>query len=124
MRPLVVVETPPSLHDELCVGQRAEQLHVQVLIPETRVEALRKAVMRFAAIHGGATRHLGRRLPAYPRAWVLPRATRVDVLGLHTLGSRSSGEVTGDELWPVVAAQKRRGRAFEKHLCQNMPHIH
>ena len=51
MRPDRVVMPPPSLNDDLCFLQRVEDLAIQKLISQLRVEALTIAILPGAAGH-------------------------------------------------------------------------
>ena len=51
MRPDRVVVPPPSLNDDLCFLQRVEDLAIQKLISQLRVEALTIAILPGAAGH-------------------------------------------------------------------------
>ena len=51
MRPNRVVVPPPTLNDDLCFFQRVEDLAIQKLISQLRVEALTIAILPGAARH-------------------------------------------------------------------------
>ena len=82
MRPLGIVVAPPCFDNDLGLGEAVEDLSVQQLVTQLRVEALAIAV--------------------------LPRASRLDEGGLCSDGGNPLPYSLGDELRAVVGTNMAR----------------
>ena len=96
MRPDGIVVDPPLLDHHACFGQRVEDLAVQQLVPELRIEALAVAV--------------------------LPGATRFDERRLRAHGVDPVPNGLCDELRPVVRPNMAGHASQDEQVGQDVDH--
>ena len=90
MRANPIVVTTPALDDDLRLAHGVEDLAIEQLVAQARVEAFDKAV--------------------------LPRAARRDVSGLSPDGGDPFLHRLGKELWPVVGANVLGNAAQDEQI--------
>ncbi len=90
MRAHAIVMAPPGFNEDLCLSERREDLNVQELVSELRVQALAVAI--------------------------LPRTARLDVERLDADAAEPAAHVLGDELRSVIRSNVFRRTMHDEEV--------